>query len=377
MIPIFELSKLHAEMADDLEQAWQQVRQAGAFVGGEFVERFEAEWAAYCGVGHCVGVANGTDALELCLAALGIGRGDEVIVPANTFIATAEAVANVGATPVFVDVEPSTLLITASHVEAAITPRTAAVIAVHLYGLPVDMDAIRRVASAAGVAVLEDAAQAHGARWRGRPVGSLSDAGCFSFYPSKNLGAWGDGGAVVTQDGDLAERVRSLGNHGRASTSRDHHALGGRNSRLDGIQAAILSAKLKRLDGWVENRRRIARAYRAALAGLPVAFQEAPLEAFHSYHLAVLRTPHRERLRRHLADAGIGTGIHYPVPCHRQPAFTSEGQTVLKVAEQAAGEILSVPMYPHLSDQDVGRIVQAIGEVIGEVLATSDLALAS
>jgi dTDP-4-amino-4,6-dideoxygalactose transaminase len=373
MIPLFELSQLHAEMADDLEQAWQQVRRAGAFVGGEFVERFEAEWAAYCGAKHCVGVANGTDALELCLAALGIGRGDEVIVPANTFIATAEAVANVGATPVFVDVDPSTLLITAARVEAAITPCTAAVIAVHLYGLPVDMDAIRRVASAAGIAVLEDAAQAHGARWRGRPVGGLSDAGCFSFYPSKNLGALGDGGAVVTQDGALAERVRCLGNHGRSTTARDRHEGGGRNSRLDGIQAAILSAKLKRLDGWVENRRRVARAYKSALAGLPVAFHEAPAEAFHSYHLAVLRTPHRERLRRHLADAGIGTGVHYPVPCHRQPAFAGEGQAVLEVAEQAAEEILSVPMYPHLRDVDVSRIVQAIGNA----LAMPDLALAS
>jgi dTDP-4-amino-4,6-dideoxygalactose transaminase len=372
MIPLFELSTLHAEMADDLEQAWQQVRQAGAFVGGEFVERFEAEWAEYCGARHCVGVANGTDALELCLAALGIGRGDEVIVPANTFIATAEAVANVGATPVFVDVDPATLLMTAAGVEAAITPLTAAVIAVHLYGLPVDMDAIRRVASAAGIAVLEDAAQAHGARWRGRPVGGLSDAGCFSFYPSKNLGAFGDGGAVVTQDGALAERVRCLGNHGRTAASRDRHEVGGRNSRLDGIQAAILSAKLRRLDGWVESRRRVARAYRAALAGLPVAFQEAPPEAFHGYHLAVLRTPHRERVRRHLAAAGIGTAIHYPVPCHRQPGFASEGQAALKVAEQAAEEILSIPMYPHLSDEDVSRIVQAIGEV----LVTSDLALA-
>jgi dTDP-4-amino-4,6-dideoxygalactose transaminase len=373
MIPLFELSKLHAEMADDLERAWQQVREAGAFVGGEFVERFEAEWAEYCGAEHCVGVANGTDALELCLTALGIGRGDEVIVPANTFIATVEAVVNVGATPVFVDVDPSTFLITASRVEAAITPRTAAVIAVHLYGLPADMDAIRQVAAAAGIAVLEDAAQAHGARWRGRPVGSLSDAGCFSFYPSKNLGALGDGGAVVTQDRALAERVRCLGNHGRALTARDRHEVRGRNSRLDGLQAAILSSKLKRLDGWVENRRRVARAYRAALGDLPLAFQEEPRGAMHSYHLAVLLTPQRERLRRHLADLGIATGVHYPVPCHRQPALASQAKTVLKVAEQAAEEILSLPMYPHLSDEDVGRIVQAIGQV----LATSDLALAS
>jgi dTDP-4-amino-4,6-dideoxygalactose transaminase len=373
MIPLFELSRLHAEMADDLDQAWRQVRQSGTFVGGEFVERFEAEWAEYCGGTHCVGVANGTDALELCLAAMGIGRGDEVIVPANTFIATAEAVANVGATAVFADVDPSSLVITAAHVEAAITSRAAAVIAVHLYGLPVDMDAIRRVTSAAGIAVLEDAAQAHGARLGGRPVGSLSDAGCFSFYPSKNLGALGDGGAVVTRDRALAERVRCLGNHGRAPTRRDRHEVGGRNSRLDGIQAAILSAKLKRLDGWVENRRRVARAYRDGLAGLPVTFQAAPYDAFHSYHLAVLRTPQRERLRRHLADAGIATGVHYPVPCHRQPAFASEGVMVLKVAEQAAEEILSLPMYPHLSDEDVGRIV----ETIGQVLATSDLALAS
>jgi dTDP-4-amino-4,6-dideoxygalactose transaminase len=373
MIPLFELSKLHAEMADEVEQAWQQVRQAGAFVGGEFVERFEAEWADYCGARHCIGVANGTDALELCLTALGIGRGDEVIVPANTFIATAEAVANVGATPVFVDVDRATLVMTAAGVEAAITPLTAAVIVVHLYGLPADMDAIRRVASGAAIRVLEDAAQAHGARWRGRPVGGLSDAGCFSFYPSKNLGAWGDGGAVVTQDGALAERVRCLSDHGRTASARDRHQAGGRNSRLDGIQAAILSAKLRRLDGWVERRRRVARAYRAALAGLPVALQQEPPEAVHSYHLAVLRTPHRDHLRRHLAAAGIGTGIHYPVPCHRQPGFASEHQATLRVPERAAEEILSIPMYPHLSDEDVSRIVQTIGEAF----ATSDFALAS
>jgi dTDP-4-amino-4,6-dideoxygalactose transaminase len=373
-IPLFEVGSLHREIDRELDQAWQQVSRSGRFVGGEFVERFEEEWAQYCGARHCVGVANGTDAIELALAALGIGPGDEVIVPANTFIATAEAVATVGATPVFVDVDPSTLLITASHVEPAITPRTAAIIAVHLYGQPVDMDAIRRVAYAAGVAVLEDAAQAHGASWNGRRVGSHGDAGCFSFYPGKNLGAFGDAGAVVTHDLALAERIRRLGNHGRSATARDRHEVRGRNSRLDGLQAALLSVKLKRLDHWVERRRQIAHNYDAALAGTSVVLQKTAPSAFHSYHLAVARSPNRDQLRSELAVRGVGTGVHYPVPCHHQPAFATQEIPVLPGVERAAEEILSLPLHPHLSDADVERVVRAIEQAVAATAAERALA---
>lgn len=369
-IQVFELSCLHADVIAQLDQAWQQVSRSGRFVGGEFVERFEAEWAEYCGTPYCVGVANGTDALELCLTALGVGRGDEVIVPANTFIGTVEAVGAVGARPVFIDVDPSTLLITASHVQSAITVRTAAVIAVHLYGQPVDMDAIRRVTSAAGIAVIEDAAQAHGAKWDGRPVGGLSEAGCFSFYPSKNLGAFGDAGAVVTQDYALAERIRRLSDHGRSSSSRDHHEIRGRNSRLDSLQAALLSVKLKRLDDWISKRRRAARRYDAVLANTPVTLQGTAPRAFHSYHLAVVRTPHRDMLRRRLAAEGIATGVHYSVPCHRQAAFAIPYTPILPVAERAAEEILSLPMFPHLKESDIRRIAEVIEQTLATAIGT-------
>jgi dTDP-4-amino-4,6-dideoxygalactose transaminase len=358
----------------ELDDAWRQVSRSAQFIGGEFVERFEAEWATYCQSAHCVGVASGTAALELSLAALGIGRGDEVIVPANTFVATATAVVAVGATPVFVDVDPATLLITAGGVEAALTPRTAAVIPVHLYGQPVDMDAINQVASAAGVAIIEDAAQAHGASWKGKPVGTFGAAACFSFYPGKNLGAFGDAGAVVTQDFALAERIRSLGNYGRMG-SHYRHEIAGTNSRLDGLQAAILSVKLKRLDAWNDGRRRAAQRYDAVLADLPVRMIQNAPGAYNTYHLAVIRTPRRDELRHKLASEGISTGIHYPIPCHLQPAFASEAGPSLAVAEQAAEEVLSLPMYPHLGDAEISIIADAIDRALAEL--APDLRLAS
>ena len=266
-----------------------------AFIGGEAVDRFEAEWAAYCGTRHCVGLSDGTAALELALAALGIGPGDEVIVPANTFIATVEAVAAVGAVPVMIDVDPATLLMTGEAVRAACTPRTAAVIAVHLYGQPVDMDAIRAVAGPAGIAVIEDAAQAHGATWRGARAGSLGHVGCFSFYPGKNLGAFGDAGGVVTDDAELAQRIRCLANHGRPRGAAEQHVLMGQNHRLDGLQAAILSVKLRRLDAWNAARRRLARLYGEALQGLPVEPVSIRPEAVSSHHLAVVQVPAARR----------------------------------------------------------------------------------
>lgn len=365
-IPLLDLDAMHAEIATELDEAWRQVSQSAQFIGGAFVERFEAEWARYCHADHCVGVASGTAALELALAGLGIGRGDEVIVPANTFVATATAVVAVGATPVFIDVDPRTLLMTAAGVEAALTPRTAAVIPVHLYGQPVDMDAINRVASAAGIVVIEDAAQAHGATWQGKPVGTLGRIGCFSFYPGKNLGAFGDAGAVVTQDHALAERIRSIGNYGRRG-SRYRHEEVGTNSRLDGLQAAILSVKLTRLDAWTEGRRRAAAAYEVALAGLPVRMVQNAPGAFSTYHLAVIRTAQRDELQRRLASAGISTGIHYPIPCHLQPAFAARDVPSLPVAERAAEQVLSLPMYPHLGDAEIGRVAEALDRALADL----------
>jgi dTDP-4-amino-4,6-dideoxygalactose transaminase len=366
-IPFFDLGSMHAELGAELDAVWRSVTRSGHFIGGEFVERFEEEWAAYCGARYCVGVASGTAALELGLAALGIGPGDEVIIPANTFIATAEAAAAVGATPVFIDVDPSTLLMTAAHIEAALSPRTAAVVAVHLYGQPVNMDAVRQVASRTGIAVLEDAAQAHGATWNGRKAGSLSDAGCFSFYPSKNLGAFGDAGAVVTGDLALAERIRLMSNHGRARNAPNRHELIGGNHRLDALQAAILSLKLKRLDAWNDARRRVATHYEAILAELPVEWVKTNAGACSNHHLAVIRSPHRDDLQRRLTIEGISTGIHYPIPCHRQPAFARQRTSRLPIVEQAADQVLSLPMFPHLSEAAIRRVGDTIECALAQI----------
>jgi dTDP-4-amino-4,6-dideoxygalactose transaminase len=365
-VAFLDLAAMHAGLEPELDAAWQEISRSGGFIGGEWVARFEAEWAAYCGTRQCVGLASGTAALQLSLAALGVGRGDEVIVPANTFIASAAAVVEVGAQPVFVDVDPHTLLMTAEAVQAALTPRTAAIMAVHLYGQPVDMDALGEVAAAAGVAVIEDAAQAHGATWAGRRAGGLSRIGCFSFYPGKNLGAFGDAGAVVTDDDSLAETIRSLANHGRARDGHYRHERIGGNHRLDALQAAALSIKLKRLDAWNAARRRAAGWYGSALAGLPLERVRIAASAVSSHHLEVVQSADRDRLRAALGEAGIGSGIHYPIPCHLQPAFAAAAGPRLPVAERAAGRILSLPMHPHLSEADVARVAEAItGAVAG------------
>jgi dTDP-4-amino-4,6-dideoxygalactose transaminase len=358
---------MHAEVRDDLDEAWRQTSLSGQFIGGEAIENFESKWADYCGTKYCVGVGSGTAALELTLAALGLGRDDEVIVPANTFIATAAAVAAVGARVVFVDVDPSTLLITAEILKQAVTSRTGAVIVVHLYGQPADMDSINQVASSAGIAVLEDAAQAHGACWRGRKAGSLSQAGCFSFYPGKNLGAFGDAGAVVTNDCALAERIRSLSNHGRSHDDPYRHELVGANHRLDALQAAILSVKLKRLDVWNAGRRRAADAYAVALAGLPAQLIDTDPDASSSHHLAVVQTPHRHEVRQALAAEQISTGLHYPIPCHRQTPFMTERASPLPVVESAADRILSLPMFPHLTDVQIRSVADAIFRALAKV----------
>jgi dTDP-4-amino-4,6-dideoxygalactose transaminase len=364
-VPFTDLAAMTRDVRAAVEKAWANVLDSSRFVGGEEVEKFEQNWASYCDVPHAVGVGNGTDALQLTLMALNIGVGDEVIVPANTFVATAEAVVLAGATPVFADVSPDTLLLTSAQLEAAITPRTAAVIVVHLYGQLPDMDALTSSAKRAGIVLIEDAAQAHGARWRGRPAGSMGRAGCFSFYPAKNLGAFGDGGAVVTADTELADRIASMREHGRSPGSHYDHKLVGTNSRLDDMQAAVLNAKLPWLDAWTEARRSITARYRAALdvgACRPVAEEPGSLGA---YHLAVVRIPDRTRVQRELAEAGIETQIHYPVPCHRQVPYQHFARTPLPVAEENAGEILSLPMFPHMSDHLVTRVCDAISVSLG------------
>ena len=366
-VPFADLSGMTREIRTEVESGFAQLLDSGRFIGGEAVERFEREWAAYCGTAHAVGVANGTDAVQLALRALDIGPGDEVVVPANTFVATVEAVILAGATPHFADVAPDTLLLTPETLEAALTRRSRAVVVVHLYGQTADMDGLRRVAAGAGMRIVEDAAQAHGARWRGRPAGSLGDVGCFSFYPGKNLGAFGDAGAVVTDDADLAHRVRCLHDHGRAGSHHLHQFLG-TNSRLDALQAVVLSAKLSRLDAWTAARRDLADRYRARLAGGPARLVGVLPGAEHAYHLLVARVPARDRIRDGLTRAGIQTGLHYPVPCHLQPPFARFADRRLPVAEAAAGEVLSLPLFPHMTVEQLHLVCDHLSALLaGEV----------
>ncbi|WP_040477744.1 DegT/DnrJ/EryC1/StrS family aminotransferase [Longispora albida] len=365
LVPFLDLYPMTAEVRPAVRYGWDRLLESGQFVGGPSVEHFEQAWASYCGTTEAVGVGNGTDALLLTLIGLGIGRGAEVVVPASTFIATAEAVVLAGATPRFADVSPKTLLLTPETLRAAITPRTQAVIVVHLYGQMPDMTALSRVAHDHGLAVIEDAAQAHGASWHGARAGSIGQAGCFSFYPGKNLGAFGDAGAVVTSDPELAARIRSLREHGRVAGSHYVHGLLGMNSRLDAIQAEVLSAKLPLLDAWAASRREIAGWYRDAFEYTPVRMVEETAGGAGAYHLAVVRVPHRDRVQRKLAEAGVQTGVHYPVPCHLQEPFQRYATGPLPVAEHAAREVLSLPMFPHLAADTVARVCKQLREVLG------------
>jgi dTDP-4-amino-4,6-dideoxygalactose transaminase len=363
-VPFTDLAAMTREVRAVVDRGWARLLESGRFIGGETVEEFEHAWSAYCGVPHAVGVGNGTDALQLVISALGIGDGDEVIVPANTFVATAEAVVAAGATPRFADVDPRTLLVTPEQLQAAVTARTRAVIVVHLYGQMPDMDALSHAAARAGLVVIEDAAQGHGATWRGRRAGSIGQAGCFSFYPGKNLGAFGDAGAVVTADADLAQRIRCLRDHGRMAGSHYRHELIGANSRLDALQAVVLSAKLARLAAWTDARRSIAARYRAAFAAGPAQLIDEMPGSLGAYHLAVVRVPDRARVERQLAAMGIQTGIHYPVPCHRQPPYRRFADRRLPVAETTAQEILSLPIFPHMTDGQVARVCDAVHQAV-------------
>jgi dTDP-4-amino-4,6-dideoxygalactose transaminase len=354
-IPFLDLDRLHADLREPLDLAWKTVLGHGRFVNGPEVAAFEAAYARYCDARGCVGVGNGTDALELILAGLGIGPGDEVIVPTNTFVATAEAVVTAGARPRFVDVLPDTLLIDPDAVEAALGPRTAAVMVVHLFGQMADMQALSALADRHGIALIEDAAQAHGARFAGRRAGSWGVAGAFSFYPGKNLGALGDGGAVVSDDPALVDRIRRLADHGRSDTDRYVHELAGRNSRLDTLQAAVLHVKLGALDATNRARAATVARYREALPPWCTLLAVHP-DAEPVFHHAVVQVPDRAAAGRALDAAGIGWGVHYPVPCHRQPPYAAFAGDPLPVAEAAAERILSLPVSPTMTAEQVDRV---------------------
>jgi dTDP-3-amino-3,4,6-trideoxy-alpha-D-glucose transaminase len=360
-VPFIRLDAAYPELLEELLEVVGRVARDAAFTLGPEVEDFERSFAGYCETEQAIGLSSGTMALELALRALGIGPGDEVIVPTYTFIATAEAVSTVGATPRLVDVDPDTALITAEIVEAALTPRTRAVIPVHLFGRPVEMDPILELCRERGIAVIEDACQAHGARYRGRRVGSLGDAGCFSFYPTKNLGGWGDGGALVTGDADLAEKVRLLRSHGEAT--RNHHELVTGTHRLDALQAAILEVKLRHLDDWNEKRRTAAATLSADLAGSGLTLPTPPApDSDNVFHLYVVRTPERDALRGHLDQHGVASGIHYPTPIHLQPAYADLGlgPGSLPVAERLAAECCSLPIFPAIEDAQIEETVAAV-----------------
>jgi len=359
-IPMGDLRREYAQIHSDIDRAIERVLCRGRFVLGEEGEAFEADWAAYCGVAHAVGVGNGTDAIQLILRAAGIGPGDQVIVPALTATFSALAVSMAGAMPVFVDVDPARYTLDPAAFEAAIGPRTAAVIPVHLYGCPADMEPIVEIARRHKLLVLEDAAQAHGARYVGLRVGGLGDVAAFSFYPSKNLGAYGDAGAIVTDDAALAEKARMLRHGGQRRTYQ--HEMLGTNSRLDEMQAAILRAKLPHLDGWNEQRRALAARYDAGLRPTDLALPTVPHGVEHVFHLYVVRTLHREALREALAATEITSAVHYPQAVHLQPAYASLGYKPGSCpnSEAASAEIVSLPIFPQLASAEAEQVIRSI-----------------
>lgn len=362
-VPFVDLKAQYLSIKDEVDEAMRSVVESCRYVGGAPVDAFEESFARYCEADHAIGVANGTDALQLALRALGIGPGDEVITVANTFIATAAAIYSVGARPVLVDIDPETYTIDPAQIEAAITPRTKAVIPVHLYGQPADMDPILDICRRRGIAVIEDAAQAHGAEYAGRRTGSMGDVACFSFYPAKNLGAYGDGGAVTTNDPAIYERVMKLRDHGRIS--KYEHALVGFNSRLDTIQAAVLSVKLGHLDHWNAQRQQVASWYRDALAGTDIGTPAVRANSTHVYHLYIVTcasTEARDRLQADLTAAGVETGIHYPLPLHLQPAVADLGYKPgdMPITEDIAQRMLSLPMFPEMTLEQVHYVADVV-----------------
>lgn len=359
-IPLIDLSLQHKQLRNEIASAVLGVVDRGDFILGQDVSKFEEEFAAYCGVKYAVGVDNGLSALELSLRAFGIGPGHEVILPAHTFTATAAAITFTGATPVFVDVNPETWTIDVHKIEEAITSRTKAILPVHLYGLPADMNFVLGIAEKYNLIVVEDACQAHGAMYKGQRIGGIGNAAGFSFYPTKNLGACGDAGIVTTNDANVAEKIRALRNCGqRVKNVHEEHPF---NHRLDNLQAAILRIKLKYLDEWIASRRRLAEVYNTLLADSSVG-RPVELPGYqHVYHLYVIRTQNRDAMQAALKEHGIGTAVHYPTPVHLQPYYLKDGkpQYSCPVTEKLVGEILSLPMYPELTEEQVSAVASEI-----------------
>lgn len=360
MIPFLDLKAPHVELREEIDAAIARVVDSGWYILGPEVDAFESEYAAYCGANHCIGLANGLDALHLALRAMGVSPGDEVIVPSNTYIATWLAVSQCGATPVPVEPDERTYNIDASLIEAAITPRTKVILPVHLYGQPADMDPILAIARKHGLRVLEDGAQAHGARYKGQHIGAHGDAVTWSFYPGKNLGALGDGGAVTTNDPELADRLRVLRNYG--SRVKYVNEVQGYNSRLDPLHAAVLRVKLAHLDSWNARRADVAGAYLKGLDGSCLVLPYVPEWAAPAWHLFVVRHPQRDALQQSLHEAGVGTLIHYPIPPHRQAAYANAGfaPDEFRIASRMADEVLSLPMGPHLPMDAAARVIEAL-----------------
>lgn len=360
-VPFADFRPMHDEIRNELDEAYSRVLDSSYFIQGPSCTKFEEAFASYCEVNYAVGVATGLDALYLILKAMEIGAGDEVIVPSNTYIATALAVSYVGAKPVFVEPVLTTYNIDPSRIEEAVTERTKAIIAVHLQGRPADMDAICEIAKRHDLKVIEDAAQAHGTRYKGRRVGSLSDAAGFSFYPGKNLGALGDGGCVTTNDKALADKIRALGNYG--SDRKYHHIYQGTNSRLDELQAAFLSVKLPHLDRWNKSRKEVAKKYLKGITNPLIQLPPQDDETFeHIYHVFVIRCDKRDELEAHLTKQGIGTVKHYPTPIHLQPAYKDLGieEGRLPIAEEISKTVLSIPMYYGMTDAQISYVIDQI-----------------
>ena len=368
-IPLVDLKAQYLPLKADIRSAWEQALDSMYLFLGPNVQAFEQEFADFLGVSHAIGVSDGTSALHLALRVAGVKQGDEVITVSHTFIATGEAILLCGAVPVFVDIDSQTYLMDVNQIEDKITPRTRAILPVHLYGQCVDMDPILTIAQKHGLIVIEDACQAHGANYKGRKAGSLGTLGAFSFYFTKNLGAYGEGGMVTTNDPELARRVKMMRDHG--SEERYHHEILGWNGRLDELQAAVLKVKLPHLDNWNDLRRANANYYSETLAGLDlITPYEAP-NNHHVYHLYVIRSPHRDALRSYLGDRGIGTGIHYPIPIHLQQSYEIFNYELgsLPVTEAVTGEILSLPMYAELTHTQIKQVVEEIHQYLGELVA--------
>ncbi len=359
-VPFVDLQAQYATIRNEVQDAINEVLDASSFILGRHVEAFERVFAEYCGGGEAIGMGSGTEALHLALRACGIGQGDEVITVANSFIATALAIDYVGATPVFVDIDPGTYTMDVEQAKAHVTPRTRAILPVHLFGQPADMDPILALAESHDLHVIEDACQAHGAEYGGQRVGALGDIGCFSFYPAKNLGAYGDGGLALTRNPRLAEWMRLLRNYGQ--TRKYYHRIRGYNSRLDELQAAVLEAKLPYLDGWNDARRRVAARYNARVSTAHVTLPGEREDVRHVYHVYAIRTPYRDELSEWLSARGIRTQIHYPVPIHRQNAYQDPGlpASPLPITERVSGEILSLPMYPELTEAQIDWVIESV-----------------